>query len=153
MQEAVPAPPDKSRAARAIQDYSILFLARCWGWAGVGSDGMPALNKQVLREDALGCVCVNRGVACVFLIGWESISVPLVSRGMLSPGKPMFGELGSRLRLLAILCGWSLNQALRLAEGNLLPYLPIANPPKAWYERLSQYHCITDTSYIFVITT
>lgn len=43
----------------------------------MGSDGKTALTKQVLREDGLGCVCLNRGVACVFLIGWESISVPL----------------------------------------------------------------------------
>lgn len=36
MQEAVPAPPDKSRAAGTIQDYSILLLAGGWGWAGGG---------------------------------------------------------------------------------------------------------------------
>lgn len=101
---------------------------------GVGSDGKPALNKQVLREDGPGCVFVNRGVACIF---FNRVGEQLSAIGCHVACCHLFGELGSRLRLLAILCGWSLNQALRLAEGNLLPYFPIAIPPKAWDERLS----------------
>lgn len=75
MQEAVP--EINQELLLLFRTTPFCFWPGAGGGVGVGSDGRLAVNEQVLSEDGPGCIFVNRRVACIFLIGWESISVPL----------------------------------------------------------------------------